>query len=162
MSMPAHASCRALVSPDVAARLLPRLQANLPDVDPAVVEAALHAAIADRPALRVVTDPPAKVPAMGDVVYRTAMWWTMFMGVSVNVDMLMADVRTPGVARARNLAYWMARECTKQSWPTLGRHFGRDHSTVMSGYKAAQQWADNDGYDLHAIKAEWIMQDTGS
>jgi chromosomal replication initiation ATPase DnaA len=39
------------------------------------------------------------------------------------------------VATARQLAMYLCRELSKLSFPAVGRVFGRDHSTVIHGYR---------------------------
>lgn len=41
--------------------------------------------------------------------------------------------RSKTVMEARLIAYYLARHCTRYSYPQLGRAFERDHTTVLSG-----------------------------
>jgi chromosomal replication initiator protein len=50
-------------------------------------------------------------------------------------DRLLARDRSPKVARARQVAMYLARELTDVSLPEIGRGFGRDHSTVVHAHK---------------------------
>ena len=50
-------------------------------------------------------------------------------GVS-STDM-MSNRRDAPTVMARQVAMYLARRITRQSYPTLGRRFGRDHTTVM-------------------------------
>jgi chromosomal replication initiator protein len=51
--------------------------------------------------------------------------------------------RSPGkraqIARPRQYAMLLARELTPLSYPVIGKLFGRDHSTIMAGVRAAQR-----------------------
>ncbi len=48
--------------------------------------------------------------------------------------------RTKAVAEARLAVYVIARRCTRLSFPEIGTALGgRDHTTVMSGLKSAEQ-----------------------
>jgi len=40
--------------------------------------------------------------------------------------------KAKSILEARLCAYYVARRCTRLSYPELGRAFGRDHSTVLS------------------------------
>lgn len=43
------------------------------------------------------------------------------------------------ICRPRQIAMFLAREVTGKSFPYLGRHFGRDHTTVYNGCKRVRQ-----------------------
>ena len=53
----------------------------------------------------------------------------------VSRERLLARDRSPKVARARQVAMYLARELTDVSLPEIGRRFGRDHSTVVHAHK---------------------------
>ena len=46
---------------------------------------------------------------------------------------------TARIAAARQEAMLRARELTGQSLPQIGRSFGRDHTTVLAGCRAAER-----------------------
>lgn len=46
------------------------------------------------------------------------------------------------ICRPRQIAMFLAREVTGKSLPYLGRHFGRDHSTVYNACKRIRQIID--------------------
>src|SRR5215217_2686879 len=48
---------------------------------------------------------------------------------------LLARDRSPKVARARQIAMYLARELTEISLPDIGRGFDRDHSTILHAHK---------------------------
>lgn len=52
-------------------------------------------------------------------------------GVSRNK--LLGDSQSKKVYRARQIGFWLCREITHHSHPTIGRFFNRDHTTVMHG-----------------------------
>lgn len=142
--------------------LLPRLQAHLPSVPAEKVAQALRRAVDPAtPALRAVrkTASVSPQPTLEQVLHRTALWWTLHMGVSVSAEALRAEGRTPSIAQARNLAYWMMRHCTERSSTEIGRFLGRDHTSVLNGEKSAMRWAEERCLDLGAVAAEWIDQE---
>jgi chromosomal replication initiator protein len=47
-------------------------------------------------------------------------------------------------ARPRQVAMYMAREMTARSYPEIGRHFSRDHSTVIHGCRRVARIAAED------------------
>lgn len=46
---------------------------------------------------------------------------------------LKSPLRSRNVARPRQIAYYLARQLTAQSFPQIGCRFNRDHSTVLYG-----------------------------
>lgn len=69
---------------------------------------------------------------------------------------LLSTQRTPRVARARQLAMFLARELTPLSLAQIAREFGRDHSTVLHALKAVEarnQPGSDFAGDIHKIRA---------
>lgn len=52
---------------------------------------------------------------------------------NITPEVMRSPVRTRRIARARQIAYFLAREMTNASYPQIGRHFRRDHTTAISG-----------------------------
>lgn len=50
-------------------------------------------------------------------------------------DDLESASRRSEIVRPRQLAFYVARKMTGKSFPDLGRHFRRDHSTILHGYE---------------------------
>lgn len=60
---------------------------------------------------------------------------SIFYGVS-EIDIKSAR-RTAKVMEPRMVCYYLAKELTHHSYPSIGRAFGdRDHTTILSGYRA--------------------------
>jgi chromosomal replication initiator protein len=57
-------------------------------------------------------------------------------------EQLLSRSHEPRYAHPRVLAMQLARELTKASYPTIGRNFQRDHSTVMHAQKRAHDLID--------------------
>lgn len=55
-----------------------------------------------------------------------------------------AGAREPSIAHPRQVAMFFARKFTPFSFPVIGKHFSRDHSTVMHGIKAVEKRAAAD------------------
>lgn len=52
---------------------------------------------------------------------------------------ILSQRRSAGISVARHAAYWLCRELTYCSIPTIARHLGnRDHTTVMAGIETAR------------------------
>jgi chromosomal replication initiator protein len=52
--------------------------------------------------------------------------------------------REPRISHPRQVAMFLARKFTPFSLPIIGRHFNRDHSTVIHAIKAVEKRASND------------------
>jgi hypothetical protein len=50
-------------------------------------------------------------------------------------DALRGPVRDASMVNARHIAMYLAREITLQGWIRLGRHFGKDHTSVIHAHK---------------------------
>lgn len=57
----------------------------------------------------------------------------------IPVDEIVGQSRKSPVARARQIAVYLAREITSDSWKHIGSHFGnRDHTTVMYSHQTVR------------------------
>ena len=79
--------------------------------------------------------------------------------VSDSFHILLADLkskkRTQHVAFCRQVAMYLCRKMTDNSFPTIGEHFGRDHSTVIHAFNLIQRRVDNDpGFRFSIEKIE--------
>lgn len=63
--------------------------------------------------------------------------------------------RTRAVARPRQVAMWLAKELTPESYPAIGDAFGgRDHTTVLHAYRTINELRLSDpvlNHDLHVL-----------
>ena len=65
--------------------------------------------------------------------------------LGVALEALLSTDRSAGVARARQVAMFLARELTGESLPAIGRHFGgRSHTTVLNAYRRIAKLIDDD------------------
>ncbi len=53
----------------------------------------------------------------------------------VSLEVLIGRCRDWEICAVRHIAFGLARELTGQSLPQIGRYFGRDHTTVLSGLR---------------------------
>jgi chromosomal replication initiator protein len=60
--------------------------------------------------------------------------------------------RAGALREARQIAYWLAREYTKLSYPALGRIFCRDHTTVLYGVRQVDRRRQSEPRTYAAIQ----------
>jgi chromosomal replication initiator protein len=64
----------------------------------------------------------------------------------VPLHLLTSSKRSKEVAMARQVAMYLSRELTKSSLPDIGKQFGgKDHTTVLHGYKQIKRLVESDG-----------------
>jgi chromosomal replication initiator protein len=64
----------------------------------------------------------------------------------VPLQLLISSKRSKEVAMARQVAMYLSRELTKSSLPDIGKQFGgKDHTTVLHGYKQIKRLVESDG-----------------
>jgi chromosomal replication initiator protein len=84
-----------------------------------------------------VTDLEAQVsgvPLWSSRVYQIVAATAEAFGLGA-YDLLGKD-RSKSVKEGRLAAYVVARRCTRLSYPELGRAFGRNHTTVLTGVRS--------------------------
>ena len=57
---------------------------------------------------------------------------------------LKSKKRTQHIAFCRQVAMYLCRKLTDSSFPVIGEHFGRDHSTVIHAYNLIARRVSND------------------
>jgi chromosomal replication initiator protein len=57
---------------------------------------------------------------------------------------LKSKTRTQRVAFCRQVAMYLCRKITSNSFPSIGEHFGRDHSTVIHAFNLIERRVNND------------------
>lgn len=67
-------------------------------------------------------------PSLPDIV------WVVSSKFNLAPEVLMGRARRRAVAIPRFIAFQLAREAGK-SYPKIGNHFGRDHTTALSGVR---------------------------
>jgi len=70
---------------------------------------------------------------------------------------LKSKKRTQHIAFCRQVAMYLCRKVTESSFPTIGEHFGRDHSTVIHAYNLIQRRVSNDSafrFSIEKIERE--------
>lgn len=93
-------------------------------ITPALVDKVLHVLYpASRPPRRTV----AQIQDATAAAFR------------ITVEELRSKARAPRVAWPRQVAMYLCRECTGESFPAIGRAFARDHSTVQHACRKTTQ-----------------------
>jgi chromosomal replication initiator protein len=73
----------------------------------------------------------------------------------IKVAEMFSKKRTRNIARPRQVAMWLAKEMTDESYPAIGEAFGgRDHTTVLHAYRTISQVRATDptiNHDLHVL-----------
>jgi len=73
----------------------------------------------------------------------------------IKVADMYSKKRTRAIARPRQVAMWLAKELTPESYPAIGEAFGgRDHTTVLHAYRTISELrlADHGlNHDLHVL-----------
>ena len=54
-------------------------------------------------------------------------------------EILRGPKKQRGIARPRQIVMFLAREMTMLSYPRIGAHFNRDHTTVLSGERRIRE-----------------------
>ncbi len=70
---------------------------------------------------------------------------------------LKSKKRTQHIAFCRQVAMYLCRKMTASSFPTIGEHFGRDHSTVIHAFNLIQRRITNDSafrFSIEKIERE--------
>jgi chromosomal replication initiator protein len=53
----------------------------------------------------------------------------------IRPDEIVSERRSQKIAFARQVAFYLCRELTEESFPVIARYFNRDHSTAIHGYQ---------------------------
>jgi chromosomal replication initiator protein len=70
---------------------------------------------------------------------------------------LKSKKRTQHIAFCRQVAMYLCRKITESSFPTIGEHFSRDHSTVIHAFNLIQRRVTNDSafrFSIEKIERE--------
>jgi len=74
----------------------------------------------------------------------------------IKVADLFSKKRTRVIVRPRQIAMWLAKNLTSQSYPSIGEHFGgRDHTTVLHAVRTIDQLRLKDetlNHDVHVLE----------
>jgi chromosomal replication initiator protein len=135
------------VSPDVLELIAQRIDSNVRQLEGALTRLAALVQLDDRTldldaARRFLQehtdDEPAALDA-GDILEQVAEYFHLETGD------LLSRSRKRSVAQARQIAMYLCRELTEESYAHIGSRFGgRDHSTVIHAYRKINDALDSD------------------
>jgi len=125
---------------DVALYVAQRVESNVRELEGTLLRLAMRADLVGRPidlelsrsmlGVGTATNRAERATTIDDIQRATAEYFAL------TVRELCGDRRHRGVSQPRMIAMWIARERLTMSYPEIGRRFGgKDHTTVMSGYK---------------------------
>jgi chromosomal replication initiator protein len=98
-----------------------------------------------RLALSAVLQDTRRAPTIPEIIEATA------QVCNVRPAELLGTGKKKHIARARLLAYYLARNLTQHSFPEIGRFFHRDHSTIQSGVEKIRDALDARDADIQTI-----------
>ncbi len=127
------------VSPDVLELIAQRIDSNVRQLEGALTRLTALVQLDDRKKLNLETtrrflrehtdEEPASLDA-GDIIEQVADYFRLEKGD------LLSRSRKQSVAKARQIAMYLCRELTEESYAHIGSRFGgRDHSTVIHAYR---------------------------
>lgn len=110
------------------------------------------ASIPEPPRLWFTIDEEAVAePKIADIKRATCKYFEI---TKIDID---STRRTMGIVYPRQLAYFLSKTLTHNSFPEIGRRFGgRDHTTVLHGFRKIERESRDDwkvAYDLASIEA---------
>jgi hypothetical protein len=77
--------------------------------------------------------------------------------MSVSIDDMKSERRLQKSTRARQIAMWLCKQLTPQSYPSIGRHFGgRDHTTCLHAVRRIDELREID--PVIAFQTEDLMR----
>ena len=165
----AKARAQAVQLPDNVARLLAeKLTGNVRELEGALTQVLARVALTDQPltvalaaqvlglqAQAQAAKAAAQPPSIKRVLEATATYYQL------SLDDLLSKRRTQKIARARQIAMYLAREETQASLPQIGEALGgRNHSTILYGYKKVAQKLPSDAalqQDVAAIRKQLTL-----
>jgi len=135
------------VPEEVAELLAQRMHSNVRELEGALSTLAAQASLTGRPitvefTLETLHD---HLRAHQQAVSIPNIQKTVAQYYNLTVASLLSPSRIQSVARARMLAMALAKEMTAISLSNIGKHFNRDHSTVLNGCKRIDSLMKQDG-----------------
>jgi chromosomal replication initiation ATPase DnaA len=94
------------------------------------------------PSFSLIEDFDQHCATIGKVIFAVAQHF------KISTQDLKSPSRVAALAYARQIGFYLSRELTKKSFPHIGERFGgRDHTTVLHGYRKIEQ----------AMKTDWTV-----
>jgi chromosomal replication initiator protein len=141
----AERSSPELEDPQVLNAIAGRVKGNVRVLEGAMTRVLAVASILSEPiseplVVRALRPAPALASPVGSSTPTvSAIQQAVSLVFEVPPDELLSARRTPRVARARQVAMYLARELTSLSLAQIAREFNRDHSTVLHAIRSVSQ-----------------------
>ena len=71
---------------------------------------------------------------------------------NVSENDILSNRRTASLARARQVAMYIARETTGLSFKQIGENFGKDHSTVLYNVRQVEEFISDKPYEKALVE----------
>ncbi|MFB6099571.1 MAG: chromosomal replication initiator protein DnaA [Salinibacter sp.] len=135
------------VSPEVLELIAQRIDSNVRQLEGALTRLTALVQLDNRTLdletarrfLREHTDEEPSSPDVGDIIEQVADYFRLEKGD------LLSRSRKQSVAEARQIAMYLSRELTEESYAHIGSRFGgRDHSTVIHAYRKIEEELESD------------------
>jgi chromosomal replication initiator protein len=147
------------VPPDVALWIAQNISSNVREIEGSLTRLGALASIGRSPitvefarqALRDLVRNNEAKPDI-DVIQKTVADF-----FHIRLADLKSKKRTQHIAFCRQVAMYLCRKVTSSSFPTIGEHFGRDHSTVIHAHNLIQRRITNDSafrFSIEKIERE--------
>ncbi|MDR2974881.1 MAG: chromosomal replication initiator protein DnaA [Propionibacteriaceae bacterium] len=129
---------RLTVAPDVLEFIASKIQANIRELEGALIRVTAFASLNGQPVnlplaeivlKDLIADGDERLITPAMIMSSTAHYFTL------TLDDLTGSNRTANIALARQVAMYLCRDLTELSLPKIGALFGRDHTTVMHAYR---------------------------
>ena len=140
-----------VTDPRVLDAIAERIPTNVRALHGALIRVVAFASLTDRPITPALADEvldglyaPARKRAAQPTIDVAAVQDVVCGSFSLTREQLLAPSREPRLAWARQLAMYLARQHTGESFPVIGRAFDRRHSTVLNAVKAVAKRLEAD------------------
>jgi len=143
------------VPEEVAELLAQRMHSNVRDLEGALNNLAAKASLTGHPitvefALDALHD---QLRAHQQAVSIPNIQKTVAQHYNLTVASLLSRSRTQTVARARQIAMALAKELTADSLPNIGKHFSKNHTTVLHACRQISELMKQDGQ----LRNDWSV-----
>ena len=70
---------------------------------------------------------------------------------SIRKDDILSSTRKKEVVQARNIAIYLCRELTNLSFPAIGQHFNKDHTSILYSFNKIAKLNEDEFPDIFEI-----------
>jgi chromosomal replication initiator protein len=143
------------ISRDILARIAQQIESNIRVLEGALMKVCAYASLYGADLTPQIVDEIIRDYATSSTPSRVSIEEiAKHVGkhFEVSIEQLQSARRSRGIAEARQIAIFLARELTDHSLHSIGRFFGgRDHSTVIHSYRKVSEAIEKDPQTLWLI-----------